>query len=323
MDRRAFIGAFGGGLVVGAPATAQPQTRAYEIGLLTNGGDPARSAFWLKFLDALRELNYVEGRNLTVRRAFADGDVQRLRGLAAGLVEAKVDLIVTTAVPETLAAKTATSTIPIVMTVVPDPVEEGLVSSLSRPGANVTGLTGVPAGISQKYVELLHEVAPSASMFTVVTRAGGPSRELRSEIDAAAQRLRVTLSFAGVRAPEDLDAALVEATKQGTGGIIAPSDALTYRYRTQLVQLVLKHRLPAIYWHRDYVEAGGLMSYGASDVSRRAAYFVDKILRGAKPADLPVEQPTRFELVVNRTVAKAIGLALPQSLLLRADEVTE
>jgi putative ABC transport system substrate-binding protein len=303
---------------------AQQAERLYQVGYVTLGSQPTQSGLWRSFLDAMRELNYEEGRNLVVRLAFAEGRPERLPSLIADLMEAKVDVIVTTATQETMAAKRATSTIPIVMTVAPDPVEQGLVASLARPGGNVTGLTSMAPGTSQKLVELLREAVPAASRFAVV---GTPdsSPEIRRELQAAAQQGRVTLSFIEIKSPDDFDSALARAKKRGAGGIIAPLGAFTYTHRAKLVQLALKHRLPGIYWVRDYVEAGGLMSYGANfgDVGRRAAYFVDRILRGAKPADLPVEQPTNFELVINRKTAKALGLTIPQTLLQRADQVIE
>ncbi len=326
MTRRTFLcGLTLGTLSVALAAGAQQVERAYQVGLLTLGADPTRSGFWQKFLEAMRELNYVEGRNLIVRRAFADGKADRMRGLVADLVQAKVDAIVTTSTLETLAAKRATSTIPIVMTVVPDPVEQGLVASLARPGGNITGLTSVVPGISQKYVELLREAVPLASRFAVVGAPNSPFPEIRRELQAAARHFGITVSFIEIKGPDDFDPALARAKKDGAGGIIAALGAFTYAHRVKLVQLALKHRLPGIYWARDYVEPGGLMSYGASfdDVGRRAAYFVDRILKGAKPADLPVEQPTKFELVINLRTAKALGLTIPQTLLVRADQVIE
>ena len=307
-----------------AAVEAQQVGKVYQVGLLTLGSDPTRSGFWQKFLEAMRELDYVEGRNLIVRRAFADGKGDRLPGLVADLVQSKVDLIVTTSTQETKAAKRATSTIPIVMTVAPDPVEQGLVVSLAHPGGNVTGLTSMAPGTSQKLVELLREAVPLASRFAVVGTPGS-TPEIRRELQTAAQQGRITLAFIEIKSPDDFDSALARAKKDGARGIIAPLGALTYAYRAKLVQLALKHRLPGIYWVRDYVEAGGLMSYGANfaDVGRRAAYFVDRILRGTKPADLPVEQPTTFELVINLKTAKALGLTIPQTLLLRADEVIQ
>jgi putative ABC transport system substrate-binding protein len=275
----------------------------------------------------MREADYVEGQNLIVRLAFAEGNPQRLPGLVAELIQAKVDVIVTTSTLETLAAKKATSTIPIVMTLVPDPVEQGLVASLARPGNNVTGLTTMAPGTSQKLVELLREAVPSASRFGVLrTGANSPFPEIRRELQVAAQQTGITLAYIeGIKGPDDFDLVLGRAKKEGAGGIIAPLGAFTYRYRAKLVQAALKHRLPGIYWVRDFVEDGGLMSYGVSfsDVGRRAAYFVDRLLKGAKPADLPVEQPTRFELVINNKTARVLGLTIPQSLLLRADEIIQ
>ncbi len=305
---------------------AQQAAPVYRVGLLTLGSDPTRSGFWQKFMEAMRELDYVEGRNLVVRRAFADGKADRLPGLAAGLMNAKVDVIVATSTQETIAAKRVSSTIPIVMTVAPDPVEQGLVASLARPGGNVTGLTSMAPGTSQKFVELLRETVPSASRFAVP--AAGPNvppAEIRRELQAAAQQVGVTLSFIEIKSASALDAALAQAKKDGVAGIIAPLGAFTYAHRVELARVALKNRLPGIYWVRDFVEAGGLMSYGAdfADVGRRAAYFVDRILKGTKPADLPVEQPTKFELVINLKTAKALGLTIPQSVLVRADEIIE
>jgi len=307
-----------------AAVEAQQVGKVYQVGLLTLGSDPTRSGFWQKFLEAMRELDYVEGRNLIVRRAFADGKGDRLPGLVADLVQSKVDLIVTTSTQETKAAKRATSTIPIVMTVAPDPVEQELVASLAHPGGNVTGLTSMAPGTSQKLVELLREAVPLASRFAVVGTPGS-TPEIRRELQTAAQQGRITLAFIEIKSPDDFDSALARAKKDGASGIIAPLGALTYAHRAKLVQLALKHRLPGIYWVRDYVEAGGLMSYGANfaDVGRRAAYFVDRILKGAKPGDLPVEQPTKFELVINMKTAKALGLTIPQSILIRADEIIQ
>ena len=307
-----------------AAVEAQQVGKVYQVGLLTLGSDPTRSGFWQKFLEAMRELDYVEGRNLIVRRAFADGKGDRLPGLVADLVQSKVDLIVTTSTQETKAAKRATSTIPIVMTVAPDPVEQELVASLAHPGGNVTGLTSMAPGTSQKLVELLREAVPLASRFAVVGTPGS-TPEIRRELQIAAQQGRITLAFIEIKSPDDFDSALARAKKDGASGIIAPLGALTYAHRAKLVQLALKHRLPGIYWVRDYVEAGGLMSYGANfaDVGRRAAYFVDRILKGAKPGDLPVEQPTKFELVINMKTAKALGLTIPQSVLIRADEIIQ
>ncbi len=308
MDRRAFISAMGANLLaVSLDAEAQQPGRVYQVGYVTLGAPPPRRSRLLDaFTDAMRERNYVEGRNLVVRGAFADGKRDRLPGLVADLVQAKVDVIVTTSTAETLAAKSATSTIPIVMTLAPDPVEQGLVASLARPGGNVTGLTNLSVGISQKYVELLRQAVPLVPRFVVVGGPNSPSPEIRRELQAAAKQVGITVSFIEVKAPDDFDPALARAKKDGAGGIIVTADILTYV-------------------HRRNVEDGGLMSYGVSiaEQGRRAAYFVDRLLKGAKPADLPVEQPTKFELVINMKTAQALGVSIPQSLLLRADEVIQ
>jgi putative tryptophan/tyrosine transport system substrate-binding protein len=232
---------------------------------------------------------------------------------------------VTTSTRETQAARHATSTIPIVMTIVADPVGDGLVASLARPGGNVTGLTSLVPGLRQKHVELLKEALPSASRFAVIASPSGVGPELRRELDGAAEALGVSLSFLPVRGPGDFDAAFTSARQAGATAIIASSDPVTLRASREFVRLALKHRLPRMYWTREYVENGGLMAYSANsvDLRRRAATVVDKILKGAKPADLPVEQPTKFELVINLKTAKALGLTIPPSLLLRADELIQ
>jgi putative tryptophan/tyrosine transport system substrate-binding protein len=230
-----------------------------------------------------------------------------------------------TGVRETRWARELTSTIPIVMLLVPDPVVLGFVASLARPGSNVTGLTSMVPGLYQKYVELLREVLPTATRLAVIAGPPNPVVAIRSELEAAAKRFGISLQYPPVHGPGDFDGALQQAKQAGVTGIIAPLDALTIRYRHALVQLALKHHLAGIYWDRRFVEDGGLITYSASqpDLLQRSAIYVDKILKGAKPADLPVEQPTKFELVINRETAKALGITLPQSLLLRADEVIE
>ena len=271
----------------------------------------------------MRELGYVKGQNLAVQNAFGNGRPERLPALVAALVHAKVDVIVTTGTRETRAARQATATIPIVMLVVPDPVAQGFVASLARPGGNITGLTNLVPGVSQKYVELLKEVLPSASRFAVISTPPNPVPENRRELEAAVKVLGMSVSFLPVQGPEDFEAALIRAKREGATGIIATADPVTFLHRRTLVGLALQYRLAGIYWTREYVEDGGLMTYSASlvDLRRHAAIYVDKILKGAKPADLPIEQPTKFELVINMKTAKALGLTIPDSLLRRADEV--
>jgi ABC-type uncharacterized transport system substrate-binding protein len=305
---------------------AQRGEKVYRVGLLSMGTIAPQVPMWRTFLEAMHELGYVEGRNLVVRRGGAgDGRPDRLPEFVAGFLRDGVDVIVTTSTRETQAAKRETSTIPIVMTLSPDPVGQGLVASLARPGSNVTGLTNLVPGVSQKYVELLKEVAPSAPRFVVVTGRRGPFKEIRRDLELAATRVGVGLTFAGVEGPADIDAALTQAKKDRIGGMIVPLDVVTGMYRQHLARVAMQNGLPSIYWQPDYVEAGGLMSYGVSlaEVGRRAAYFVDRIFKGAKPADLPVEQPRKFELVVNLKTAKVLGLTVPPSVLARADEVIE
>jgi ABC-type uncharacterized transport system substrate-binding protein len=323
--RRTFLGALAGSLLAApSAAQAQPTGTVYTIGILSLGFEDSGPVWWGVFLGAMHELGYVQGRNLLVKFAFASDHPERLAGLARNPVRAGVDVIVTTSVRETRAAHEATSTIPIVMTIAPDPVGDALVASLARPGGNVTGLTNLVPGLRQKYVELLRDTLPSASRLAVIASPPNlsPESQLRSELDAAAKTLGLSLSYVPVAGPEDFEAALRRA---GAPGIIVPLDPVTLRSSRAFVRLALKHRLPGMYATREYVEVGGLMSYSANtiDLRRRAAYFVDKILKAVKPADLPVEQPTKFEFVINLKTAKALGLTIPQWLLLRADEVIE
>ena len=321
MNRRAFVTGLGAVLVAPPDSEAQPAERVYRVGLVSLGGDPL---WWQPVLDAIGELGYVEGRNLAVKRAFAKGHSESLRRLVAELTRSGVDVVVTTAIRETRAVRDAAPATPIVMLLVPDPVAEGFVKTLARPGGNITGLTNAASGVTQKCVELLREAIPTASRFAVI--AGGIlTPEVRSELESAARRLRIELSIAAIGAQDDLDTVVARAKAAGASGIIAPPDYVTFLNRKRLVDAALHHRLPGCYWAREYVEAGGLLTYSAdtTEFRRRAATFVVKILKGAKPADLPVEQPSRFEFIINRKTAKALGLTIPPSLLLRADQVIE
>jgi len=326
LSRRALM-LIGASVLVPLTTSAQPAARIYTVGVLSIGAPataPERD-FWIPFINGMRELGYVEGRNLVVKRGAAGGSPERLRELARDLVRANADVIVTTSVRETRAARDATSTIPIVMTFVQDPVGQGLVSSLARPGGNVTGLANFVPGMREKWVELLREAVPSASRFAVIGSPPGLVPESLRDMQAAARRLGVTLSPLPVHGPQEFEAVLLRARGEGATGVIAAPDPVTMQHRRAFVTLVMKHRLPAIFWAREYVDEGGLMTYSANlaDLRRRAATYVDKILRGAKPADLPVEQPTTFELVINLKAAKALGLTLPPTLLLRADQTVE
>ncbi|MEO6409935.1 MAG: ABC transporter substrate-binding protein [Burkholderiaceae bacterium] len=324
IDRRALMATLASSSFAGSwPVAAQ--ARVFRVGCASIGTDPAAPVRWQSFRDAMRELGYVEGRNLTIGEAFANGDAQRLPGLMGELFRSGVDVIVTSGIRETRAAREASSTLPIVMLAVPDPVAQGFVASLARPGGNVTGVTNMVPGLSQKFIELLHEAVPAAMRLAVVSGPSNPVAELRSELEAAARRYGIELQYVTVHGAVDIEPALRRAKGMGVEGIVATLDPVTLLHRRELVGSALKHRLAGIYWDRGFVEDGGLMTYSASlkDLFRRGAVFVDKILKGARPAELPVEQPTRFALVINLKTARALGLAIPQSLLLRADEVIE
>jgi putative ABC transport system substrate-binding protein len=326
MHRRTFL-AGTGAVLLATPLAAEAQQagKVYTLGLVSTATDPTRPVRWQPFFDAMRELGYVKGQNLAVQYAFANGRPERLPALVAALVRAKVDVIVTTGTRETRAVRQATATIPIVMLLVPDPVAQGFVASLAHPGSNITGLTNLVPGVSQKYVELLKEVLPLASRFAVISTPPNPVPENRRELEAAAKVLGMSVSFLPVQGPEDFEAVLIRAKREGATGIIATADPVTFLHSRALVGLALQYRLAGIYWTREFVEDGGLMTYSASlvELRRHAAIYVDKILKGANPADLPVEQPTKFELVINLKTAKALGLTIPPSVLARADEVIQ
>jgi ABC-type uncharacterized transport system substrate-binding protein len=326
VDRRHFLlASLAGVLALPLMAEAQRAERVYQVGILTLGAEsPGPTTWWQPLIEELHALNYDQGRNLAIKYAGAGTKPDRLSGLARDIVNARVDVIVTTGPRETRAAKAATSTIPIVMTLVPDPVGAGLVADLAHPGGNVTGLATVVPGLHQKYVEFLHELVPSAKRFALVVQLD-PGPQIRQEIEESGRVLGVTLVNLHVNGPSDFEPAFIRARKEDASGVIVTPDVLTQIHRQLFVQLALMHRLPAIYWARAYVEAGGLMSYSADllELRRRAAHYVDRLLRGTKPADLPVERPTKFELVINLKTAKALGLTIPPSLLARADQIIE
>ncbi len=312
--------------LMAAPVAAQgqPPAKVLRIGYLTarSGGSHLDDAF----RQGLRELGYVEGQSVVIEFRSAEGRLERLPDLAAELVRLKVDLIVAAGGPSVHAAKQATGTIPIVFPVHPDPVEAGLVASLARPGGNITGLSNLAPELGGKRLQLLKEVAPRISRVAILWNAATPSYlPIVRETEAAAQTLGVRLQVLEVRGPTEFEGAFGAATKGRAGALIVVEDPLTFTQRKRLVDFAAKRRLPAMYGFREFVDAGGLMAYGASlpDLYRRAATYVDKILKGAKPADLPVEQPTRFELVINLKTAKALGLTFPQSVLVRADQVIQ
>jgi putative ABC transport system substrate-binding protein len=301
---------------------AQQPGKVYRIGYLR--AEKAPEVDVEGFRQGLRERGYVEGKNIVVEYRWAVGNEERLPSLVSELIGLKVDLIVTSAPAATQAAKEGTTTIPIVMVLVADPVAFGFVSSLARPGGNITGFAFLLPEISGKRLELLKETIPKLSRVAVLWNAANPYKEFDlKEVQAVADALGVSVQKVPVRGPNDFADAFKAASKSRPGGLITLEDPFTIAHRTQIVDLALKHRLPAVYAVRPFVDAGGLISYGPDrgDQNRRAATYVDKILKGAKPADLPVEQPMKFELVINLKTAKQIGLTIPPNVLARADKV--
>jgi len=327
--RRAFICTLAGGLLA-APlaADAQQAAKIARIGWLAVNL-AASPHMYEAFRQGLRDLGYVEGGNVVIESRSAEGKFERLPALAAELVALKVDVILAAGTSQALAARQATRTLPIVFTAVADPVASGLVTSLARPGGNVTGLSNLSPDLIGKYLELLKQAVPGVSRVAVLWRAGElgerTEKDMLKGAEVAGRSLGVRLQFVEARGPEDFDRAFSEMTTARAGALTVLTSAMFFTERRRLVDLVAKNRLPAVYPWREFVDAGGLMAYGANfaDLFRRAAYFVDKILKGAKPGDLPVEQPTVIELIVNLQTAKALGLTIPQSLLGRADEVIQ
>ena len=327
-SRRAFFGALAGGLF-GAPliAPAQPSGKVHRIGYLSGGSATVGSRFREVFRQTLRELGWGEGQNIAIESRFAEGKFDRLPNLAAELVGLKVDVIIAGPSPAAVAAKKATATIPIIMAGVGFPVELGLVASLGRPGGNVSGVAFV-AGLAMfgKGLELLKEVVPQMRRVAVLTNPASPGHAIATQdVKDAAQSLGVQLMLLDIAAPTELDGAFSAMAKERVAAVLVVADPLFVAHRERLVNLAAKSRLPSVYTIREFPDVGGLMSYGPSLIAqyRRAAVFVDKILRGAKPGDLPVEQPTQYEMVLNRKAAKALGLTFPPSLLARADEVIQ
>ncbi len=329
MRRRHFLILLGGAVAVApfAAGTAQP-AKAFRIGILANlpmtAGEGA--VLWGAFIQGLRDLGYVEGRNITIDWRVSEGRYERLPDLAAELVALGVDVIVVPGSEGVLAAERATRTIPIVMADHPDPVGAGLVASLARPGGNITGLSHLYPEIAGKQLQLLREIVPAVSRIAVLynptNQANGRMLEAAQE---AAQSAAITLQALEARAPEDFEKAFAAMRREGAGAVLVLRDGMLLLHRQWLLDFATKSRLPAMYGAREEVVGGGLVAYGPSsrDSFRHVATYVDKILKGAKPADLPIEQPTKFELVINLKTAKALGLAIPPALLARADEVIE
>jgi len=302
-------------------AEAQPRSTVPRIGILTPAAE-ASTPLWEAFRHGLRDLGYVEGTTIVLEYRFAAGQNERLPVLAAELVQLPVDLIVTNSGAGAHAAKDATTTIPIVMATSGDLV----VASLARPGGNITGLTLMAPDLGGKRLELLKEALPHVSRVAVLQNAGDPRRQdaLR-EIEAAARVLGLQLHTLTVRHPDELASVFAAMTSEGAEALLVPGDAVLWDHRTRVVALAAQYHLPAVYDAREYADAGGLMTYGPSvpDSYRRAAVYVDKILKGTKPADLPVERPVKFEFVINLKTAKALGVTIPPALLFQADEVIQ
>jgi putative ABC transport system substrate-binding protein len=322
MRRREFITLIGAGAAFPLVARAQSSGKTWRIGFIAHRYEK----FYDPLFQGLRELGYVEGQNLVVERRYAEGHIERFAEFAAEMVRLKVDVIIVVTTPAAFAARNATTTIPIVHPAAIDPVGTGLIASLAHPGGNVTGLAVLNAETSAKRLELLREVVPGLSRGAVLWNSANPANGLAwKETEGAGRALGVALQSQEVRGPTDFEGAFAAIAQQHPDILVVLQDALTLEYRKEIIGFALRERLPSMFVGKVWVEEGGLMSYGdrLPERYRRAADLVDRILKGAKPADLPVEQPTTFELVVNLKTAKAIGLALPPAFLARADQVIE
>lgn len=329
MNRRKLLAALGlGALAEALPALAQQKGKVWRIGFLAPRSRPtaADPDVYSAFPQGMRELGYVEGKHFVIEWRFADGKFERLPGLAAELVKMKVDVIVAAGTAATQMAQRATTTIPIVIAASVDPVGSGFVKSLARPGGNITGLSLATSDFSPKHLELLMTAVPKLSRVAVLVNPDNSAHPgVLKSVQAAAQKLGVQVLPVTARTPEDIERGFAMMKRERAEAVIVAADAFFVLQRRQIVELALKHRLASMATNREYAAAGGLMSYGqnVADFYRRAATFVDKILKGAKPGDLPIDQPTIFELVINRKTAKTLGITIPQELLLRADRVIE
>jgi putative ABC transport system substrate-binding protein len=327
MDRRTFIGAVGGGLLACTHiANGQQTGKVWRIGFLAGGARPPDGAAPAPLRKALQALGYGEGKDITYEGRWGEARNERLPALAAELLALNVDLIVTLGGPAAAAAKQSSSTIPVIVVNGGDVVETGLAASLARPGGNVTGVNDPAAVLSAKRLEILKVVVPAAKLVAVLWNAGDYAMTLRyREIEKAAQVLHVSIEALGVREPDDFDVALAAMSRARPDALMMVTDALTTLNRQRVLDYVAIHRIPAMYEFGSAVQAGGLMSYGSDQGEnlKLAADYVAKVLKGAKPGDLPVEQPNRYFFLINLKTAKALGLTIPQSLLLRADEVIQ
>ena len=310
-------------MVPAAIAEAQ-QPKVARIGFLGNSTPELEANLIEPFREGLRELGYVEGKNLAIEWRWAEGKYERFPALIAELIASKVDLIVTAGTPASLAVKKATTTIPLVMIAVGDPVGSGLIASLAHPGGNITGLTSISPELDGKRLELLREVVPNISHVAVMWNPTSPLQVIAEKATrAAAQSMGIKILSLGVKADEQFDHAFATLRKEKPGALLVLADRLFLHNRARIVAFAARRRLPAVYAYRELVDAGGLMSFGPNyaEMHRRAATYVDRIFKGAKAGDLPIEQPTKFHLLINLRAANAIGLAIPQALLVRADEL--
>ena len=315
------------GILLGPLAAQAQQTgTVYRIGFLGNSTAALEANLVAPFREGLRDLGYVEGRNVLIEYRWAEGKYDRFPALIGELLALRVAVIVTAGTPATLAVKKATTSVPLVMTAVGDPVGTGIVPSLSHPGGNITGLTAISTEVDAKRLELLREVVPSVSYIALLWNAASPLQVLaEKQVQAAAQVLRMRVLSLGVKTEEEIKSALAVMARERPDALLVLADRLLLHHRALIMDFATRHRLPGVHAYRELVEAGGLMSYGPSyaDMHRRAAYFVDRILKGAKAGDLPVERPAKFDLVINMKAAKALGLTIPQSVLLRATDVIQ
>ena len=325
--RRRWVIALAASVLLTAPlAPLAQQRKLYRIGFLGNSTAALEAHLVGPFREGLRDFGYVEGQNLRIEYRWAEGKYERFPALIAELIALKVNVIVTAGTPATLAVKKATASVPLVMVAVGDPVGTGIVPSLNRPGGNITGLTSIAQELEGKRLELLREVIPNLSHIAVLWNSVSPVQAIeQSRVRAAAQALRMTILSYGVQTEEGLEKAFATIVKEQPGALLVLADRLFLHHRKLIMDFATRHRLPGVYAYRELVEVGGLMSFGPSyaGMHRRAAYFVDRILKGANPGDLPVERPASFELVVNLKAAKALGLTIPPSVLLRATEVIQ
>jgi putative ABC transport system substrate-binding protein len=327
MDRRTFVGTLGGSLLAASLAAgAQSAKKIYRIGFLEAGAAAVNLHFLQAFESGLREFGYVDGNNVVIDARWAEGQADRFPKLLAELVALKPEVIVVASTLGAVAAKKVVTSIPIVFVGVSDPLDMGLVASLARPGGNMTGISRVfGEGLIGKALQVLKDIVPDASRIAILWNASGEVEPRLKEAQAAVRMLGMTPLPIDVRGPSDFDAAFARMRKQRADAVMVVTDPLTLRHRETIVNLAAANRIPAVYEFAEFARAGGLVAYSASvpALFARAAMYVDKILKGTKPADLPVEQPTKFELVINLKTAKTLNLAIPQPLLLRADEVIQ